>query len=477
MQASGGSRSRWGAGQPPGLTAIFFAQLWERLAYYGLLVLLVLFWVDPQAGLGVGLGLIPAFYGLYSATVLVAMLAGGWVVDRWLGCRWSLVLGGLLIVAGLLLAAGANTVALTAGLLLNACGIGLFRPALIVTLSELYGRDDSSWLGLRRAVGFTVVYLGINLGALLGYPLPALVGGWFGWPLGFVAAALAMAAGLMHLWAAARHLPAWRPRGGRPASWVAVVCLSFAGLAAWLSSGRVVSVLEVQHSTLGLLLLTAAVAVFWLVRQLRRDEPPTLPARRVLGVVLGVALIYAVGLELTAVPITDLHKLHLDRWLLGWKFPARWLVIKDFLSLAALSLALLVLWRRLGRRLPALFTRLAVGLLLAAAGWWLVAVGMLLSQHQAPGVGWLLVMSLLAACGDALLVPAGLDAVSSLAGRRQAGRMIAVWLALGAFGKLARLGAESLGLQLAVSPLVVVTVLVALLLLATRGALERSFRL
>src|SRR5262245_9109893 len=196
--------------------------MWERFSYYGMRALLVLYLIastrevlengQPNANPGFGWTEESAFtlYGIYTWAVYVTPIVGGWLADRFLGTHRSLLFGGWII------AAGHTTLALTelagtsagevvtlqtspaalltfiAGLALIVIGTGLFKPCVSVMVGQLYPEDDP-----RRDSGFTIFYMGINLGALLAPLVAGTLGETVGWHWGFGAAAVGMVAGLV----------------------------------------------------------------------------------------------------------------------------------------------------------------------------------------------------------------------------------------------------------------------------------------
>src|SRR3954470_24874162 len=148
---------------PRGLHTLFFTEMWERFSYYGMRAILVLFMVDSvRAGMGLTDQTATAIYGLYTAAVYLAALPGGWLADRLFGARQAVWYGGIIIALGhfTLAIPGAKTFYL--GLILVVSGTGLLKPNISVMVGGLYPEG-----GARRDAGFTIFYMGINLGAAL----------------------------------------------------------------------------------------------------------------------------------------------------------------------------------------------------------------------------------------------------------------------------------------------------------------------
>jgi len=212
MQNGGGSASAAATapaqkqdffGHPRGLATLFFTELWERFSYYGLRALLVLFMTAPAGaaatnpGLGFGTEKATAIYGLYTAFVYLLALPGGWVADNIWGQRRSVFVGGIIIAAGhfamAMPALGLPDVSFFyLGLVLIVVGTGLLKPNISTMVGDLYPEG-----GARRDAGFSVFYMGINFGAILGPTLCGFLGEGYSWHWGFSLAGFGMLAGLI----------------------------------------------------------------------------------------------------------------------------------------------------------------------------------------------------------------------------------------------------------------------------------------
>src|SRR5581483_4295150 len=149
-------------GHPPGLSTLFFTEMWERFSYYGMRAFLVLFMVAPAAAGGLGFSDARAgmIYGLYTAMVYLLSVPGGWLADRYLGQQRAVLIGGFLITAGHVSLALPALPTFYIGLCLVALGTGLLKPNISTLVGRLYDKEDG-----RRDAGFTIFYMGINLGA------------------------------------------------------------------------------------------------------------------------------------------------------------------------------------------------------------------------------------------------------------------------------------------------------------------------
>ncbi|HET9467346.1 MAG TPA: oligopeptide:H+ symporter, partial [Vicinamibacterales bacterium] len=194
--------ARW-FGHPRGLSTLFFTEMWERFSYYGMRAILVLFMTNAVATGGMGMDDVTAtaIYGLYTAAVYVVALPGGWIADHVLGLRRTVFWGGVVIAAGHFTLAIPSDIAFYSGLTLIVMGTGLLKPNISAIVGDLYPEG-----GARRDAGFSIYYMGINVGGFLG----PLVCGYFGeavnWHLGFAAAGVGMVLGLIQYSLGVRHL-------------------------------------------------------------------------------------------------------------------------------------------------------------------------------------------------------------------------------------------------------------------------------
>ena len=192
-------------GHPRGLVNLFFTEMWERLSFYGMRALLVLFMTDQIVNGGMALDDVTAtaIYGIYTAAVYLMALPGGWIADRLLGQQKAVFFGGLVIMSGHFVLAIPNVYAFFLGLLLVVLGTGLLKPNVSAIVGELYTAGDA-----RRDGGFTIFYMGINVGALLGPLVCGTLGQSpnFGWHYGFAAAGVGMLFGVIQFWTMRQHL-------------------------------------------------------------------------------------------------------------------------------------------------------------------------------------------------------------------------------------------------------------------------------
>ncbi len=437
------------AGHPAGLRTLFFTEMWERFSYYGMRAMLILYMVDASGGLGLDDQTAAAIYGLYTAAVYVVALPGGWIADRLIGAQRAIFIGGLIIASGHFTLAFPGRVPFFLGLLLIICGTGLLKPNISAAVGELYPQGDG-----RRDAGFTLFYMGINIGAFLGPLVCSTLGesGRFGWHWGFAAAGIGMVGGLWyfqrtrHRLGDAGRLPSLDPtrpadRARIHAGWRAVgtaVALIVATSTALLTDLVEVDAVAAAERT-GMLIAAVAVAYFvylFVFAGLSGEEK-----RRVVVIVilfLACALFWA-GFEQTGSSFNLFAERYTQRVFAGFEIPAGWFQSINAFFVFTLAPVMAALWVRLAQRNldPSTPAKFGLGLILLGTGF-LVMIGaatiVIAGQQVLPS--WLVMTYLLHTIGELALSPVGLSATTKLAPHRFAGQMMGVWFLGTALGNL-----------------------------------------
>ncbi len=192
-------------GHPVGLYILFFTEMWERFSYYGMRAILVLYLVSATTGGNAGLGWTQgealALYGWYTMLVYVVSIPGGILADKVFGQKKAVLIGGIILVIGHGILAVEEMWAFYSGLALIIAGVGLLKPNISTMVGGLYREGD-----IRRDKGFTIFYIGINLGAFLSSLIVGYIGENIGWHYGFGLAGIAMALGLLVYLAGQKYL-------------------------------------------------------------------------------------------------------------------------------------------------------------------------------------------------------------------------------------------------------------------------------
>jgi POT family proton-dependent oligopeptide transporter len=416
------------AGHPRALTTLFLTEFWERFSYYGMRAILLLFMVaSPEAG-GLGLATDRAawIYGLYTGSVYLATIPGGWVADRLLGLRRAVLAGGILIALGhYSLALHGVKELFFAGLILIVLGTGLLKANISAIVGKLYGAEDE-----RRDAGFSIFYMGINLGAFVSPFICGYLGQKVGWHWGFGAAGLGMTFGLVQYVLGAKRLETVgleRQASEEPGKLWLLVGASVAALGAAL-------ILSGQYRDY--LIAGSSVALFaWLLAKGAADK---VERKKIAAITLLFifASLFWMGFEQAGSSLTLFADRITENRLFGWSFPSSWYQSVEPFFVITLAPAFAWMWTRLGSRAPSSPAKFAIALALLSASFFLIAfAARLFDQQQVKvGPGWLVGVYLLHALGELCLSPIGLSMVSKLAPARILGFIMGIWFLTNAVG-------------------------------------------
>ncbi len=433
-----------GATHPRGLYTLFFTEMWERFSYYGMRAMLVLFMVDKvRGGMGLDDKTATAIYGLYTAAVYLAALPGGWLADRIFGAQKSVWYGGIIIASGHFVLAIPSAKAFYPGLLLIVLGTGLLKPNISAIVGELYPEG-----GARRDAGFSIFYMGINLGAFIGPLICSTLGEKVNWHYGFAAAGIGMVLGLVqfHLTRAKLGEAGLRPgttkplnqleRGGLAVGALALVAVVAMGLAGALHISPV-KLAEASGKFIGGL----GIAYFVYVLVFGGLD---LAEKKRVGVIvvlfISAALFWA-GFEQAG----SSFNLFADRFTerniaaINYVIPAGWFQSLGPIFVISLAPVMAGLWVWLARRNlnPSVPVKFGVGLLLLAVGFVvMVGAAKFVAAGQKVWPTWLISTFLIHTFGELCLSPVGLSSVTKLAPRRLVGQMMGTWFLAASLGSL-----------------------------------------
>ncbi|MFQ5888707.1 MAG: peptide MFS transporter [Gemmatimonadota bacterium] len=433
-------------GHPRGLSTLFFTELWERFSYYGMRALLVLFMTAAVVDGGMALNTVraTAIYGLYTAAVYLLALPGGWVADRLLGQRRAVFTGGVVIASGHFSMAIPTTVSFYLGLILIVIGTGLLKPNVSAIVGELYGPAE----GERRDAGFSIFYMGINIGALVGPLVCGYLGERVNWHLGFSAAGIGMVLGLIQYKLGGRYLgsagelrsevQAKRAEAGRTflLGVLGVIGLTLAVYFLGRSGILRLSVEGVADAT-GYVIVALAILYFMYVLMLGQLEPAE--KKRVIVIFflfVGAALFWS-GFEQAGSSMNLFARDMTDRSVLGWEMPTSFLQSVNPTFIILLAPVFGALWVTLGSRAPSLPLKFGLGLALLGVGFLVIAWGASFAEDGTMvSPMWLIVTYFLHTCGELCLSPVGLSSVTKLSPKKLVGQMMGIWFMGAALGNL-----------------------------------------
>ena len=436
-------------GHPRGLATLFFTEMWERFSYYGMRGMLILFLVaDIREG---GLGMTPvtaaAIYALYTSFVYLFALPGGWIADLLIGQRKAIWYGGILIALGQFSLAVPSRQTFFAGLVLIVLGTGMLKPNVSTIVGELYPQG-----GAERDAGFSVFYMGINLGAFIGPLLCGFLGENINWHLGFAAAGVGMVLGLIQYRLTEYHLgdygiepsrhsdpvvQAMRTRRMRLALWIGIVILV---LVVGLAIAEVYAINPVTVAqTFGAVILILAGLYF--VYILFFGDLQTEERRRVGAIIVFFFFSAAFwsGFEQAGSSLNLFAERFTDRMILGWEMPASWLQSVPALFIILFAPFFGWLWLALAKRNldPSSPVKFAFGLIFLGLGFavLLIATFFVVKGDQVLPT-WLMMTYLLHTFGELSLSPVGLSLVTKLSPKKLVGQMMGIWFFSVAFGNL-----------------------------------------
>ncbi|MDZ7669674.1 MAG: peptide MFS transporter [Gammaproteobacteria bacterium] len=401
--------------QPRGLWVLFITEMWERFSYYGMRALLVLYLIsstggldEPAANPGFGWSEADAYrlYGIYTWAVYLTPIIGGFIADRLLGTHRSLLVGGWIIAAGHLTLAGTELFGVTpgaavtlqtspgallcfiAGLTLIVIGTGFFKPCVSVMVGQLYERDDP-----RRDAGFTVFYMGINLGAVAAPLIAGTLGEMVGWHWGFGCAAVGMILGILTY----QYL--------RPTYLAGIGLAPEPGARAALRQQGGLRLSRVEWQRVGVIVILAFLGnvAFWTAFEQAGSSMNVFAAQSTDRTLWG---------------------------LLEQPFPATWYQSVNPAAVIAFAPAFAWLWVFLGRRglEPSTPVKFTLGLWLLGLAFLAMVAGSLQARGEGlAGAHWLLITYVVYTWGELCLSPVGLSMVTRLAPYHLQSLMMGVW--------------------------------------------------
>ncbi len=436
-------------GHPRGLTNLFFTELWERFGYYGMRALLTLFMVAPIAAGGLAFDTRTAgiVYGTYTMSVYMLSIPGGYIADNFLGARAAVLWGGIIIALGYFTLAVHAEWAFYTGLVLVACGTGLLKPNISSMVGSLYSREDD-----RRDAGFSIFYMGINIGAFLA----PLITGWLAqsdafktmlqgwgfdparsWHWGFAAAGIGMTIGLIV------YLIQWQrlanvgnpPAADAPRPWGKLLGV-LVGAALFFFLVRLSDTNEAFAWVKYGYVVLPVLAILWFGT---RNDPSLKRFAAIFVFSLAAIIFWAIfeqagsTIALFADQLTRLE-------IFGYKFPSAWFQSVNSVWVITLSPLFAWLWVKLGDKQPSSPMKFAIGLLFLGVSFLLMVPAAQLTAEGKVSPLWIVGLFFLQTVGELCLSPVGLSTLTKLAPGNLVGLVMGIWFLAAALGnKLAGL--------------------------------------
>lgn len=436
-------------GHPRGLATLFFTEMWERFSYYGMRAMLILFMVATieSGGLGLEEKTAGAIYGLYTMFVYLLALPGGWLADKFFGLRKSVFYGGCIIALGHLCLAFPMIETFFLGLLFIMIGTGLLKPTISSLVGELYTADEPA----RRDAGFSIFYMGINIG---GFIAPLIVGELrtYNWHYGFAAAGVGMVLGLIQYKLTEKNLgdaglypeqltdvEAQQKRDHKIRNGlIALVAVLVLFVTSLFLKIIVIDPIRVAQASAFILLASVVIYFLYLMFFTGQDLAGRMKLIALAIFFIASAMFYSAyeqqgsSLNLFAERYTDLQ-------IGSFRIRPEWFQSVPSFVVVAFVPVFAWLWVWLGKRKmnPMTPVKISLGPLFTALGFAMMIGGsMVVASGGLASPWWLILTFTFHTFGEICLYPTGMSATSKLAPKNLLGQLMGVWFMSLAFGNL-----------------------------------------
>ena len=422
-------------GHPKGLFVCFATEMWERFSYYGMRALLILYLTKHWEFSDATSYLI---YGAYTSLVYIMPVFGGMLADQILGSKKAVTYGAILLVFGHLGMTVENSEQIFyLSLALIVSGVGFLKPNISTMVGALYDEGDP-----RRDSGFTIFYMGINIGAFTATLLCGYLGEQVGWAYGFGAAGIGMLFGLIiFLWGQKYLEGLAEPPSKKYLE--QVPGLKGITYEYWAYMSGILMVVAtwflVQNSQLVGQLLGGFGVVFigaWLLYALFRCDPEERDRLIVVGILILFSLIFWALFEQAGSSLNILTDRGVDRVIFGWEVPASMFQSLNAGFIFTIAPLFAMLWIALAKRNmePSTPIKFSIGIVLVGLGFLSLVYGMKSSEGLQTGVFWIILIYFLHTLGELCLSPVGLSSVTKLSPQRIVGFMMGMWFFASAAG-------------------------------------------
>lgn len=406
-------------GHPPGLPMLFFAEMWERFCFYGMRALLVLYltkvfmYSDVEAY---------AVYGSYNSMVYLTPLIGGFIADKFLGYRVTILLGGAIMALGQFTMIVESQFAMFAGMALIIVGNGMFKPNISTLVGRLYAEGDS-----RRDAGFTIFYIGINLGALLSTTVCGFIGETYGYNYGFGLAGIGMTAGLITFTRGKQRLEG---HGEPPHPEKFAANLQKVLLGSVIAAPCFYLLLTEAKIVQGMMATAVVLALGYLIYVAIGSEKVQRERLFVLMILWVYHLLFWAFFEQAGSSLTKFTERNIDRGMMGWEMPISWGQNFNPAFILIFGALFSILWVKLSKigKNPSIPAKFGLALMQLGLGYGVLVVGadMAGDDYMVPLIA-LVLCYLLHTTGELCLSPVGLSAVTKLAPKRMTGLVMGIW--------------------------------------------------
>jgi POT family proton-dependent oligopeptide transporter len=429
-------------GHPRGLSVLFFTEMWERFSYYGGRALLILYMTDQVVNGGLGFGVVEAgaLYGLYTASVYMTNLPGGWIADKFIGAKNAVLYGGAIIALGNFFLTFTDINFFYIGLACIAIGTGLLKPNVSTLVGSLYPKGDN-----RRDAGFSLFYMGINLGAFLAPLICGYLGQRVDWRLGFGAVAIGMVLGLIQFRMGWKYLG---EAGDVPKKTGGIedekrrksLIYGAATLVLLILIPAVIHITGIQQvniewfrNAVGVLLVIIPLLYFGSL--FIYGKWTTQERNRIFVIILFylAAAVFWSAFEQAGSTLNLFADRLTNNVIFGFEFPSTWWQSVNSIFIILLAPAFATLWVKLSQigKEPSTPMKFAYGLLFLGLSFlvMMLPAQQILNGPEGMRVGaqWLLLFYFLSTVGELCLSPVGLSAMTRLAPEKIVGQMMGIW--------------------------------------------------
>tara|TARA_B110000014_G_C20119274_1_gene592346 strand:- start:1105 stop:2589 length:1485 start_codon:yes stop_codon:yes gene_type:complete len=431
-------------GHPIGLRTLFLTEMWERMSYYGMRALLVLYMTGSVTGFNPGLGWSQidsqAIYGIYVGMVYFMVVPGGWIADNILGHQKAVLIGAIIIALGHFTLAIPLDSTFFLGLILVVLGTGLLKGNISTIVGELYNNLDE-----KREAGYTIFYMSINIGSTLGFLICSYLGEKIGWHWGFGAAGVGMTFGV---WQFIKHRDLLGKAGMNPNEMKEDKRLK---LANYMYISLIGMFLIIGAGLFGFIafdprffaeyfayFLTIIAGLYFIYLFLLAGLDTTERKNLILLFILfiGAAAFWA-GFDQSAGSLSIFARDYTDLSISNFIIPVGWLQFANPMFVVIFAPIFAGIWAHLGRinLNPNLPIKFAIGLLFMALSFVVMIFAVEIALKSAPvAMQWLILTYLLQTWGELALSPIGLSAFSKYGPKRYMGQMFGLWFLASAIG-------------------------------------------
>ena len=422
-------------GHPKGLFSLFFTEFWERFSYYGMRAILIFFMYDElkNGGLGLSQATANSIMAIYGSLVYMSGVIGGWVADRLLGTRKTIFYGGILIMIGhIILAIPGGVAMLFTSMAFIVIGTGLLKSNVSTLVGDLYAETDS-----RRDSGFSIFYMGINMGAFIAPLIVGTIGQTYSYHLGFGLAAVGMFVGLIIFYVTGKKnlglagiqvpnplTPEERKKSFTRFGLVTVLVL-IVGTITYTNGYLTMNVFSIIITTLGILIPTIFFVVMYRSEKTTADEKSRVLAY--IPIFISAVMFWAIQ-EQGATILATYADTRTNLSVGGFEIKSSWFQSLNPLFIITMAPLFALLWLKWGSKQPSTPRKFSYALFFVGLSFLVMILPAWLSDGESLVSPWWLVLSFfLVVVGELLLSPVGLSATTKLAPAAFAAQTMSLW--------------------------------------------------